>query len=388
MLTLIRPLPLTTIVLAAACAAAAIAQPPGDWLNVRDCGASGSKFETTASTTAGSNRVTVREVGDFQVGQGVMLSKCNIRYTPTQLWGVGIPYRNSRPVGNSVEVRGYDGSAGSWVVYVLDIAAAPKPTIRWTDDLGRNWHDKVPITHDWQPLSGGLQVRLNQRDWESGYVIAFGARDQLVTTIEKIEGKVLVLKDPANRTVTDAVVRHNDTAALQAAVTRALKEKRNVYVPIGHYRLAHTVRIPNAAAITIEGQSAVDTLLDISDGEGSCFSLVGGTDVTIRNFRMQGFMGFADRDQAGNLRTRGTCCIWGFGLKHCCGVTIGEWAMVGSGSVVSRDIPAHGLTYGNPARLHGFVCCCGEPLKKEFIKDGTVTARCPSCGWWAKRKAS
>ncbi len=63
-----------------------------------------------------------------------------------------------------------------------------------------------------------------------------------------------------------------------------------------------------------------------------------------------------------------------------CGVTIGEWAMVGSGSMVSRDIPAHGLAYGNPARLHGFVCFCAEPLSKESEEAGVVTARCPSCG--------
>ena len=85
------------------------------WLNARDFGASGSKFETTAATTDGSKQITVANVGDFQVGQGVMVSKCNIRYTPTQLWGTGEPYRNSKPLENSVEVRGYDGSAGSWV---------------------------------------------------------------------------------------------------------------------------------------------------------------------------------------------------------------------------------------------------------------------------------
>jgi hypothetical protein len=295
---------------------------PG-WINVRDCGASGSRFETVASTTAGSKRVTVREVGDFQPGQGVTLSKCNIRYTPIQLLGVGIPYQNSRPLNNSVEVRGYDGRAGSWLAYVLDIPAAPKPTLRWTDDLGRTWHEKVAITHDWQPLSGGTEVRLNQRDWESGYVISFCARDQLVTTIEKIEGQTLVLKDAPNRTVSAAVVRHNDTVALQAAVTLGLKEKRNVYVPNGHYRLARTVRVANAAAITLEGQSAVDTVLDISDGEGACLSLVDGTEVTVRNFRMLGFMGFADRDQAGCLRTYGTGYLWGFALKHCNAISIG-----------------------------------------------------------------
>ena len=100
-----------------------------DWLNVRDCGASGSKFETTAETTAGSNQITVTNVGDFKVGQGVMVSKCNIRYTPTQLWGTGEPYYNQKPLQNSVEVRGYDGSAGSWTVYILDIEDMSKPKL-------------------------------------------------------------------------------------------------------------------------------------------------------------------------------------------------------------------------------------------------------------------
>ncbi len=293
-----------------------------DWLNARDCGASGSKFETIATTADGSKQITVTNVGDFKVGQGVMVSKCNIRYTSTQLWGTGEPYYNQKPLQNSVEVRGYDGSAGSWTVYILDIEASAAPAFRWTDDLGRTWQPKVPITHDWQPLSGGAEVRLGKRDWESGYVIAFGARDQLVSRIEKIEGNVLTLSDAANRTVKDAVVRHNDTLALQAAVDRALKEKRGVHVPAGHYRLARSLQVRNATALAIEGASGVDTLLDISDGEGACFTVTGGTEVTIRNFHMTGFMGFDERDKAGYINTRGSTYIWGFGLKHCNAVTI------------------------------------------------------------------
>ncbi len=61
-------------------------------------------------------------------------------------------------------------------------------------------------------------------------------------------------------------------------------------------------------------------------------------------------------------------------------VVIGEWAMVGSGSVVSKDVPAYGLVYGNPARLHGFVCPCGQRLEAAGQDAETVHAHCPKCG--------
>jgi UDP-2-acetamido-3-amino-2,3-dideoxy-glucuronate N-acetyltransferase len=62
-----------------------------------------------------------------------------------------------------------------------------------------------------------------------------------------------------------------------------------------------------------------------------------------------------------------------------CGTTIGAWAMVGSGSVVSRDIPDYGLAWGNPARLHGFVCPCGARLEKVSQQDSKVLTHCPDC---------
>jgi acetyltransferase-like isoleucine patch superfamily enzyme len=45
-----------------------------------------------------------------------------------------------------------------------------------------------------------------------------------------------------------------------------------------------------------------------------------------------------------------------------CGVTIGEGALVGAGSVVLEDVPAYGLVVGNPAHRVGWVCLCGERL--------------------------
>jgi acetyltransferase-like isoleucine patch superfamily enzyme len=66
-----------------------------------------------------------------------------------------------------------------------------------------------------------------------------------------------------------------------------------------------------------------------------------------------------------------------------CGVTIGRWAMVGAGAVVTHDVPDYGLVYGNPARLHGFVCPCGARLR---VTDEELAERpfqvnmvCPQC---------
>jgi len=47
-----------------------------------------------------------------------------------------------------------------------------------------------------------------------------------------------------------------------------------------------------------------------------------------------------------------------------CGVTIGEYAFIGAGSVVTKDIPAYALVYGNPARVHGTVNENGEKIER------------------------
>jgi UDP-2-acetamido-3-amino-2,3-dideoxy-glucuronate N-acetyltransferase len=57
-----------------------------------------------------------------------------------------------------------------------------------------------------------------------------------------------------------------------------------------------------------------------------------------------------------------------------CGVTIGEFAMIGAGAVVTKNVPAHALWLGVPGKLAGYVCECGERL--AFKED---KARCNAC---------
>ena len=56
-----------------------------------------------------------------------------------------------------------------------------------------------------------------------------------------------------------------------------------------------------------------------------------------------------------------------------CGHTIGKYALIGAGSVVTKDVPDYALVIGNPARVKGYVCSCGETL--EFA-DGIATCKC------------
>lgn len=54
-----------------------------------------------------------------------------------------------------------------------------------------------------------------------------------------------------------------------------------------------------------------------------------------------------------------------------CGITIGEYAVVGAGSVVTKDVAPHTIVVGNPARVKGYACQCGRTLGKNL--------KCP-CG--------
>lgn len=57
----------------------------------------------------------------------------------------------------------------------------------------------------------------------------------------------------------------------------------------------------------------------------------------------------------------------GAGAIIVCGNTIGEYAMVGAGAVVTADVPKHHLVVGNPATTAGLVCTCGGRLDERLV---------------------
>lgn len=62
-----------------------------------------------------------------------------------------------------------------------------------------------------------------------------------------------------------------------------------------------------------------------------------------------------------------------------CGITLGRFAFVGAGAVVTRDIPDYAIVYGSPAKIRGWACSCGLKLDFDTSTSGQAQTGC-SCG--------
>ena len=131
---------------------------------------------------------------------------------------------------------------------------------------------------------------------------------------------------------------------------------QNVFVA-SHVRIGNNCKIQNNVAVyekvTIED--------DVFCGPSMVFTNVMNPRSAFPRDRETGFLP--------TLVKRGASI--GANATIVCGTTIGEYAFVGAGSVVTKDVPPYAIVYGVPARQHGWMCECGERL--EFANG---RARC------------
>lgn len=143
----------------------------------------------------------------------------------------------------------------------------------------------------------------------------------------------------------------------------------SVYVGAG-VRLGANCKVQNQALL-YEG---VELEAGVFVGPGVCFT----NDHLPRAVNPDGSLKSAEDWHVGRTLVREGASL-GAASVIVTGVTIGRWALVGAGSVVTRDVPDHALVFGTPARLQGWVCRCARRLAVREGSDGRPEGWCESC---------
>src|SRR6266851_885485 len=145
---------------------------------------------------------------------------------------------------------------------------------------------------------------------------------------------------------------------------------KGVYID-AHVRIGSNVKIQNHVSV-FEGVTLED---GVFVGPHVCFT----NDLLPRAITPDGKLkGVEDWEITPTLVKYGASI--GAGAVILCGVTIGTFALVGAGSMVTRDVPPHALVFGNPARQHGYVCRCARRLADVHEQDGKLVGQCETCG--------
>lgn len=141
---------------------------------------------------------------------------------------------------------------------------------------------------------------------------------------------------------------------------------KGVYVDL-NVVIGDNVKIQNGALL-YHGLTVED---GVFIGPGACFTNDRQPRAITPDGRLKG-----DADWTVGPTRLGYGCSIGAGAIVLPGVTIGSWALVAAGAVVTHSVPAHTLVVGTPARPAGWVCRCARRLQPR----GTAWY-CPVCDW-------
>lgn len=144
---------------------------------------------------------------------------------------------------------------------------------------------------------------------------------------------------------------------------------KGVYID-AHVRIGSNVKIQNSVSI-FDGVTIED---GVFVGPHVCFT----NDLFPRAINPDGTLKSADDWEITPTLVKYGASI-GAGSVIVCGVTIGEFALIGAGSVVTHDVPPHTLVYGNPARQHGYVCRCARRFTRMREERDTLYGWCEVC---------
>jgi UDP-2-acetamido-3-amino-2,3-dideoxy-glucuronate N-acetyltransferase len=138
----------------------------------------------------------------------------------------------------------------------------------------------------------------------------------------------------------------------QARIGKNCIVARNAYIDHG-VTLGDNCKIQDSALVFFSA-----TLEDgVFVGPGAILT----NDKLPRAVNPDGSLKSTDDWQIGHIQV-GRGASVGAGATILTNVTIGAWAMIAAGALVTKDVPAHALVVGVPARIAGYVCMCGQQL--------------------------
>lgn len=155
-----------------------------------------------------------------------------------------------------------------------------------------------------------------------------------------------------------------------AHIGEACNIGKGVYID-AHVYIGSNVKIQNHVSI-FEGVTVED---GVFIGPHVCFT----NDLLPRAITPDGKLKSADDWEITPTLVKYGASI-GAGSIILCGVTIGEFALIGAGTMVTHDVPQHALVFGNPACQRGYVCRCARRLTHIHERDGELIGWCETCG--------